>query len=222
MTDSRFKIVTTSGRYFDFKNINSESIHIKDICHALPKVNRFTGHSTVPWSVGVHSLACYQMAKDLGYSVREQLLVLIHDFTEAYVGDVASPLKYLLPDYIAIEKQVETAIYEHLRIDPPNDEECAKIKKIDLTLLMLEMRYFTNHDYTQFMNEDTFTEFIDNERYDLRLHTGYPHSAVSAVLEMAVKELLVLLGKEKVLKAKLEEAKKKYSKTLESLKERGD
>src|SRR5690606_41714301 len=89
----------------------------------------------------------YFLAEELGYTDREKLLVLIHDFTEAYCGDVNTELKKRLPEYGKIEREIELAIYDHFEIEPPSKEEEFKIKVADYTMLAIEMRDLTHHDH---------------------------------------------------------------------------
>lgn len=63
-----------------------------------------------------------------------RLAALLHDATEAYLGDVTSPLKKLLPEYRAIEQRVETVILTRFGLAPI-------IKQADLLLLASEQRY---------------------------------------------------------------------------------
>ena len=140
-------LVTYTGKKFDYNNITKDSIDVKDIAHSLSHLNRFVGHSSRPYSVAEHILWCLHMSQKLGHSTRMQLLTLIHDFEEAYTGDCPTPLKVLLPEFKTIAKKVENAIYEHIGIEPPTEEEKHLIKQIDLTMLAIEMRDLTLHAY---------------------------------------------------------------------------
>ena len=160
-------IKTFSGKKFDYINPTVDMIDIEDIATSLSRTNRFVGHSSRPYSVAEHSIRCLAMATDLNYTFREQLLVLMHDFTEAYVGDCPTPLKKLLPEFRGIEEKVEHLLYEYVDIEPPTAEEYMKIKSIDLTMLAIEMKYLTSHDWTDFIYPMTHKQFLDDEDYVL-------------------------------------------------------
>ena len=146
-------IITYTGKYFDYSNINKDSIDVNDVIPAITRTNRFMGHTKRPYNVGEHTAMCHLMARELGYSTREQLLVLVHDFTEAYCGDVNTDLKNLLPEYKRIEREVELAIYDYLGIDAPTEEEEFKIKVVDYTMLIVEMRDLTLHNHNKKIEE---------------------------------------------------------------------
>lgn len=62
-------------------------------------------------------------------------LALMHDAAEAYVGDVPTPLKSLLPDFRRVEDRVWRAVCRRFGISevlPP------EIKEIDLLALAIE------------------------------------------------------------------------------------
>jgi len=180
---------TYTGRIFDFENISKDSIYIEDIFRSLPRLNRFVGHSSRTYSVGEHTFYCLLMAEKLGYSTREKLLTFIHDFTEAYVSDCPAPLKKLLPAFEKIEGQVELAICEYLGIKPATEEEHYKVKRIDLTMLVLEMRDLTLHDYKSFLNKYTYDQFLDDDDFKLGQKTPTEES-VRNILNTLFEDLM--------------------------------
>ncbi|AYP68286.1 hypothetical protein PQE75_gp193 [Bacillus phage vB_BcoS-136] len=190
-------LVTYSGLHFDYNNITKESINVDDIIHSLVGINRFNGHSSRPYSVGEHTFYCLLMAEKLGLSARERLLVFIHDFTEAYVGDCPAPLKHLLPTFQEIEARVETAIYEHLGIEPPTEEEYTMIKGIDLTMLVIEMKDLTLHEWVNFINEYTHIGFLKDSDFDLNV-LNIDRSYLIHTLKSLLNHLLEEVENEKI------------------------
>ncbi len=158
-------LVTYTGKPFDYNNITKEDIDIHDIFRALPRINRFNGHSSRVYSVAEHSLYCLFMAEQLGYTPRQKFLTFIHDFTEGYVGDCPTPLKNLLSEFKGIEERVEKAIYEYFEIEPPTEEEYALIKQVDYTMLVIEMRDLTLHDHRKISNDVTIQHILDDENF---------------------------------------------------------
>jgi len=127
-------IQTHSGAVFDLLNPRPDMIHIEDIAHALAHICRFTGHVTSFYSVAQHSVL---VARALPPHLK--LVGLLHDATEAYVSDMAAPLKALIPQYREIEDRVWEAIAARfaLPVDQP-----AEIKQADLALLRAERAAF--------------------------------------------------------------------------------
>lgn len=127
-------IETRSGKRFDYDNPSPDSIDIDDIAYALSNLCRFTGHVRF-FSVAEHSvLVAGRVAPEL------RLAALLHDASEAYLGDIASPLKYLLPDYKRIEARVEACIFDRFNISHRLDD-WAKIKHADQDALLTEAHY---------------------------------------------------------------------------------
>lgn len=100
-------ITTHRGRRIDYKNFSAEDVKIEDIAHALSHVCRFGGHSSRHYSVAEHSLLVAEMVPD-----DMKLAALLHDASEAYISDIVSPVKRMLPDYRKLENQIELAIDE--------------------------------------------------------------------------------------------------------------
>ncbi|UUV46463.1 5'-nucleotidase [Bacillus phage vB_BanS-Thrax3] len=161
-------LVTYTGKVFDYNNITKESICVEDMIHSISQLSRFVGHSSRTYTVGEHVLWCALMAHKLEYSPRLTLLTLIHDFEEAYMNDVPTPLKDLLPEYKQIAKDVSRTIYEYLEVAPPTPEEKVLVKRIDLTMLAIEMRDLTLHDYAEYVDENTYLEMLDDPEFNLK------------------------------------------------------
>lgn len=129
-------IKLTSGLCFDFSDPRPEMVRLDDIATALSRTCRFAGHGREFYSVAEHSVHCAVLA--LMYWEREDIAraVLLHDAAEAYVGDVAKPLKIMLGDsYADIERNVEYAIETKYGIA---GDLHGKIKQVDLELLKAE------------------------------------------------------------------------------------
>lgn len=106
-------ILTRGGRRFDLLEPSAAMVDPADIAYSLAHQCRFNGHTRAHYSVAQH---CYLVA-DL-VPAEHQLAALLHDATEAYVGDLVSPLKALLPEYRQIELRVWHAICGRFDLDP--------------------------------------------------------------------------------------------------------
>ena len=144
-------IRTRGGHTFDFTDPSSNVIDIHDIAHALSQLCRFTGHTREFYSVAQH---CVMVS--LIVPPELALAGLLHDAAEAYLGDVSSPLKQMLPDYKAIEESVETAVLASVGISLPLDP---RVKVADLIMLATEKR-------------DLFCEKIRQEKWAVLAGVG--------------------------------------------------
>jgi hypothetical protein len=118
-------ITTYSGGKFPYADPESYNFKISEIAHSLSQLNRFTGHSTKPYNVAEHSVRVSYMVPEC-----DALPALMHDTSEAFVGDVASPLKALLPDYQQIEDRVMRAIFKQFGIALPLPESVHEADKL--------------------------------------------------------------------------------------------
>jgi hypothetical protein len=83
-------ILTYTGKVFPFGCMTPDMIDIRDIAHALSQLCRYTGHTTMFYSVAQHSLL---VSEKMPGGPAQKLAGLLHDGAEAYTNDLASPLK---------------------------------------------------------------------------------------------------------------------------------
>lgn len=125
-------ILTHSGIYFDLLDPQPADVSILDISRALSQLCRYTGHTVTHYSVAEH---CVRMSHLV--TPGRALAALLHDAAEAYVGDVARPLKRLLPNYISIEHRVQSAVFRAFGLD---DWMPRQIQDADRYMLAWERR----------------------------------------------------------------------------------
>lgn len=123
-------IQTYTGRAFPISDPKASDVCIADIAAALSKQCRFTGHTKRFYSVAEH---CVNVS--LVVPKNMALAGLLHDASEAYVTDISSPLKSLLPEYKAIEKRVQQAIFDCYGLEFPYQQE---VKDADEACLIAE------------------------------------------------------------------------------------
>jgi len=123
---------TSEEHMFDLLNPQAQAFDITDIAHHLSNICRFNGATTSHYSVAQHSVLVSRIVPPY-----LALAGLMHDAAEAYVGDLPSPLKALLPDYQDIENNILQTIFEKVGINFPYHNE---VKRADLVALATEAR----------------------------------------------------------------------------------
>ena len=136
-------INTWSGQQFNFLNPEPTQILIEDIAHALSLQCRFNGHCEKFYSVAEHSIAVCKLVEARGYSLEVIMTALLHDASEAYIGDIVSPLKKALPDYQVIEQGIEKVIAEKFSLQYPFPEAVHKADKDILELEFSSLKPFS-------------------------------------------------------------------------------
>jgi hypothetical protein len=96
---------TFSGAKFYPMDPAVEDIRGVDIAHSLALQCRYNGHVSRFYSVAEH---CVHLS--FAVAPKHALWALLHDASEAYVGDMIRPLKRHMPDYVDVEDSVQLAI----------------------------------------------------------------------------------------------------------------
>ena len=126
------EIMTTSGSYFDFLDPDPDSFTIEDIAYALSNTCRYGGHCKPFYSVAQH---CVYVSREVPEEFA--LHALLHDAHEAFVGDIPSPLKRLLPDFRKIEDIAEEVVLRKFNVHD-STESHRVVKAADLVALRTE------------------------------------------------------------------------------------
>ncbi len=143
-------ICTYTGKKFYPLNPAFNDVDIEDIAHALANITRFTGHTKEFYSVAQHSvLVSYECDQN------DALAGLLHDASEAYISDIASPLKSSpeMKFYKIIENNIQNVVNTkfNLPILMPKS-----VKIADVKLLVSEIRDLMNNTHKECYS------FIDN------------------------------------------------------------
>lgn len=133
-------IQTFTGKKFFPLDPDPSSIDIKDIAHALSMLCRYVGHVSRFYSVAEHSVRISRKLEERGYSVNVIRWGLMHDASEAYLGDVSRPVKHqiALAGYRDAESNLQEMIAKRFGI---SREEPFVVRNIDTEILGTEAHY---------------------------------------------------------------------------------
>jgi hypothetical protein len=110
-----------SGRALDLVNPLPEQISLHDMAWSLSHLNRWTGHTCVPFPVSQHSTLVGAIVLRLIPNGEDPTIpvqwALIHDGGEAGTGDLSSPLKRLLR-HDALLAELRSRVCADLELHP--------------------------------------------------------------------------------------------------------
>jgi 5'-deoxynucleotidase YfbR-like HD superfamily hydrolase len=180
-----------SGRRFRPFDPRPEDIEVEDIALALSNICRFSGHCHRFYSVAEHSVHCSEVVPP-----EFAFAALMHDTTEAYVGDMIRPIKKFDPIFSEIEELVWGAICEKYRLplELPSivkwaDDAVLKAEARDLLVPFGEPKFDQIkvdppdglHIWRPDLNIAPWSPDIACERFLARFHELYPlHEASTA------------------------------------------
>lgn len=127
------RVLTRSGRMLDLAD-EAPAFYLPDIALSLSRECRFSGQTNLFFSVAQHSICVAKLVP------QEFILeALLHDAHEAFLRDLATPIKNLLPDYCALEKMVDKKIRRHFGLPETMSPE---VVKADQRALNIERALF--------------------------------------------------------------------------------
>lgn len=112
------------------------------VAPGLSHEHRYAG-SYGPYSVAQHSVLVAETVERLGGTLRERLAGLVHDNTEAVLGDLPSPVKSLCPDFRKLERLLEGAINERYGVDVNSEI----VKEADRIVFAAEVRWLVPREH---------------------------------------------------------------------------
>jgi hypothetical protein len=140
--DANTWIQTYTGRQFWPLSPIPEDISIRDIAHALSMICRYTGHCKEFYSVAEHSCRVCDILPE-----EWKLFGLLHDASEAYLCDVASPVKSMLTNYNYYEQLLMRQVWLRFKLQPTWKPSLwlifslpAEVHEADRVLLATEVR----------------------------------------------------------------------------------
>lgn len=167
---------------FDFCKSSVVDIYPQDIIVSLARTARFRGMGRFYYSVAQHSiLVGYLMLIKAGvttfkeltqqglnlkpedYGFRLMQIALLHDGTEAYMADIASPLKGLLPGYRAIEDSIAPLVYSRFGVEAITESEFAMLHACDFEASMIERDYLFPDNKRDWTGEERHPGFQFND-----------------------------------------------------------
>lgn len=131
---------TYTGVRLDLIDIDPSAIRLIDIAHALAGINRFDGHTRVPYSVAEHSVRVATFLRATGASLADIREGLGHDGHEAGTGDMGTPTKIAFQargiDTSPVFGPIKRAYRIAMGLDP--DDMPTSVRRADLVLLATE------------------------------------------------------------------------------------
>lgn len=138
--------VTLDERTIHFPSMRPEEFRIEDVPHCLSMICRYNGFVRYFYSVAQHSVMVCELAEAKFGKGDISHCALLHDATEAYLGDVSRPFKACLPDYKRIEAHVHEVIMQALNL-PRDPAIWAEVAKLDVMALHIEASHLLFYPY---------------------------------------------------------------------------
>lgn len=163
-----------SGLRFDPLNLDPDSITVEDIARALSNSCRYGARAPEFYSVAQHSLHVAEVLESTGHQDKA-LAGLMHDASEAYLGDIPRPIKNLtqMKFYRSLDGKIMSLIAEkyNFTLDLP------EVHEADQRMLMTEKeRFWPNTDtlnwpdYEPYHRGTIYMMFTPQQAYERFIH----------------------------------------------------
>lgn len=149
------EILTSTGLYVTPLDMQAEMVDIRDIAHHLSMLCRFTGAVSHFYSVAQHSVLVAELLWSWGASDEVAFAGLMHDAAEAYIGDMAGPLKDdrdYARVYREVEEELEAVIATKYGVLYPFPDV---VKRADKQMYLLERHWLMPHNGVPVEGEET-------------------------------------------------------------------
>lgn len=156
-TIPRKAMQTYTGRFFDPRFIAVEDICIEDIAAHLSKLCRYNGACRQFYSVAEHSVLVSRLVPE-----EDSLWGLLHDASEAYLGDRVVSLKYDDEAYKAHEAHVMRCVTRRFNLP---SEEPRSVWAVDKGMILPESRLLMQTPFAQLAGS---AELPENTVYMIR------------------------------------------------------
>jgi len=144
-------IQTVSGARLDCAHLERNTYDAMDLAQGLSSQTRFAGQyrSDYTWSVLHHSWLVRLIVDILydedGFSYKvwrvARLVALLHDGSEAFLGDLPTPFKRVLPEFVAYEHRMQYEIYRQYGLTDDDLSHSKEIvKSADTSAMLVEAR----------------------------------------------------------------------------------
>jgi 5'-deoxynucleotidase YfbR-like HD superfamily hydrolase len=157
-------ITTYSGIKFSLIDPKPENVRIEDIGKGLSYKGHFSGQTPKFFSIAQHSVLVHDLIPKRARNKNPEIamLALLHDASEAYIGDMVKPLKVLLPEFQKIENRLQSVILHSFGIE---EELMNYVKPYDIQAQEIEYNFFYNNRASNGIfyqsPEDSYKEFIE-------------------------------------------------------------
>ena len=174
-------ILTSQGHKFHILNPQLNEIDIIDIAHSQANQSRFTGHTCRRLSIAEHSLKVADIVHKILYYSRGNFISrniwktvlwgLLHDAAEAYLVDLAKPVKMLMPEYCKIEDNIMQKICEKYDLDLAMP---TVVKLADKMALAIEAKYLMPKGMADCEYLTRYLEEMrDDEKWVMEMYESY-------------------------------------------------
>ena len=167
--------VIRSGLKAPLKSLPIGAMTRDIVFDSLCNINRFAGMKFMamdePFTVLEHSIAVAEVLLDVTCNAEIARIGLWHDAAEAYLGDIATPVKNMLGStYAELEARVEKQVLSYNTISD-NQGLWEEVKRYDLMCCIAEILVMSSAPEAPAMSVDFVIEkWFDGRTFDYDIH----------------------------------------------------